>query len=200
MLKNMRNLCRVCSGPGQHEINAPIPFYLHEMDNNEALEWPQPIWMLLQDILNVPVLPNDGLPQKMCTICISYMKHAITFRKQALACRLGLLRASHVYFKEETKEGLCDTERIPQTPVCLEDRNDNLKTVNATVNKLQTKAKLPDTTKKVIQTCSNARSYFSYRQKPFVEDDITTMSIFDGENFAANPPEKLSQRDCSFCW
>lgn len=69
MLKNMRNLCRVCSGPGQHEISAPIPFYLHEMDNNEALEWPQPIWMLLQDILNVPVsLLGKGTSSMVLTL------------------------------------------------------------------------------------------------------------------------------------
>ncbi|XP_059622618.1 uncharacterized protein LOC132265851 [Phlebotomus argentipes] len=206
MLKNVKNLCRVCSGPGDYDICAPIPFYLHEMGLREAVSWPHPIRVLLQDVLNIPVLPNDGLPQKMCSVCISYMKHAVIFRNQALTCRLGIIRAS------QAGDWLCGhhtnpliAQTVPRAAVTVEDRNDKRKPANATINKLLPKTKPLSVSRgskdipRMTDNMQKSEGYFGYRQKAFVEDDITQMSMFDGQNFAANAPEKLSERKCLFC-
>ncbi|XP_055693479.1 uncharacterized protein LOC129795939 [Lutzomyia longipalpis] len=205
MLKFVDNtfVCRVCSGRGEHEISFPIPFYLHETPNEVRL-WRKPIRILLEEILHIPVRPDDGLPQRMCTVCISYMKHAITFRNQALACRLRLLPTKLLCHKVgaevETKGSSLGVGSTSQLPMNLEDRNDNRK-MGSNVNKLQNKVKFQDTSiiPDITHVGGNSRGFFSYQQKAFVEDDVTEMPFFDGENFTANPPEKLSERKCRYC-
>ncbi|GAB0087028.1 hypothetical protein DMENIID0001_012830 [Sergentomyia squamirostris] len=211
MLKNISILCRVCCGPGEHDISKPIPFYLQETNRNDAEKWREPLCGLLQEILHIPVTRDDGFPQKICTVCVSYLMHAITFRKQAISTRVGLIQATLLYKKQnEAKEELLPQENHQQVscPQTIEDKNDNLKRV--TVNKVQAKAKLPSCSKKKSCQAENdknippmvvaeTKSYFTFRQKAFVEDDITTMPLFDGRNFAANAPDKLFQGKCQFC-
>uniref|UniRef100_A0A8D8A3L9 (northern house mosquito) hypothetical protein n=1 Tax=Culex pipiens TaxID=7175 RepID=A0A8D8A3L9_CULPI len=75
---NIANLCRICSAPGSHTIYAKIPPYLHEHPR-ECPRWTMPISRLLTEVTGLDSSEVDGLPQKICVVCISYLKHAYTF-------------------------------------------------------------------------------------------------------------------------
>ncbi|XP_055856335.1 uncharacterized protein LOC129919475 [Episyrphus balteatus] len=83
------NICRLCSSRGDYDIFTIIPSYLHASPN-EFLLWQQPINKLLEETTGLSVNEDDGLPQKMCALCISYLKHAATFRHQAINNAISL--------------------------------------------------------------------------------------------------------------
>lgn len=77
----MRNLCRVCSSPGSHDIHGKIPRYVHEVPTDHEY-WTAPISKLIAEATGMKILHDDGLPQRICVVCISYMKHSYTFQRQ----------------------------------------------------------------------------------------------------------------------
>lgn len=83
------NICRLCSSRGDYDIFTIIPSYLHASPN-EFLLWQKPINKLLEETTGLSVSEDDGLPQKMCALCISYLKHAATFRQQAINNAMSL--------------------------------------------------------------------------------------------------------------
>ncbi|XP_055906248.1 uncharacterized protein LOC129941601 [Eupeodes corollae] len=83
------NICRLCSSRGDYDIFTIIPSYLHASPN-EFLLWQQPINKLLEETTGLSVNEDDGLPQKMCALCISYLKHGATFRQQAINNAMSL--------------------------------------------------------------------------------------------------------------
>lgn len=83
------NICRLCSSRGDYDIFTIIPSYLHASPN-EFLLWQKPINKLLEETTGLSVNEDDGLPQKMCALCISYLKHAATFRQQAINNAMSL--------------------------------------------------------------------------------------------------------------
>ncbi|KAL1394766.1 hypothetical protein pipiens_011714 [Culex pipiens pipiens] len=66
------------SAPGSHTIYAKIPPNLHEHPC-ECPRWTMPISRLLTEVTGLDSSEADGLPQKICVVCISYLKHAYTF-------------------------------------------------------------------------------------------------------------------------
>ncbi|KAH8412186.1 hypothetical protein KR009_000350 [Drosophila setifemur] len=83
------NICRICSSPAHYEIFAKIPTYLHG-STNEFLNWQKPINMLLEETTGLKNSTDDGLPRYICAPCISYLKHAVTFREQSIQNALSL--------------------------------------------------------------------------------------------------------------
>ncbi|KAH8249324.1 hypothetical protein KR032_008542 [Drosophila birchii] len=83
------NICRVCSSPADYEIFAKIPTYLHG-STNEFLNWQKPINVLLEETTGLKNSTDDGLPRNICAPCISYLKHAVTFREQCIKNALSL--------------------------------------------------------------------------------------------------------------
>lgn len=83
------NICRLCSSRGNYDIFNIIPAYLHASPN-EFLLWQKPINKLIEETTGLEVKEDDGLPQKMCALCISYLKHAVTFRQQAINNAISL--------------------------------------------------------------------------------------------------------------
>uniref|UniRef100_A0A8D8P8R1 (northern house mosquito) hypothetical protein n=1 Tax=Culex pipiens TaxID=7175 RepID=A0A8D8P8R1_CULPI len=100
---NIANLCRICSAPGSHTIYAKIPPYLHEHPR-ECPRWTMPISRLLTEVTGLDSSEVDGLPQKICVVCISYLKHAYTFRRQAIDNVAALLAARYLVTRQ-TNDG-----------------------------------------------------------------------------------------------
>ncbi|XP_030382974.1 uncharacterized protein LOC115630513 [Scaptodrosophila lebanonensis] len=83
------NICRICSGPADYDIFAKIPTFLHA-GSNEFLNWQKKIGLLLEETTGLKNSPDDGLPRYICAPCISYLKHAVTFREQSIKNALSL--------------------------------------------------------------------------------------------------------------
>ncbi|XP_017860439.1 PREDICTED: uncharacterized protein LOC108612060 isoform X1 [Drosophila arizonae] len=83
------NICRICSSPADYNIFAKIPTYLHG-STNEFLNFQKPINVLLEETSGLKISPDDGLPSVICALCISYLKHAVTFREQCIKNALSL--------------------------------------------------------------------------------------------------------------
>ncbi|XP_030561405.1 uncharacterized protein LOC115763105 [Drosophila novamexicana] len=83
------NICRICSSPADYNIFAKIPTYLHG-STNEFLNYQKPINVLLEETSGLKNSPDDGLPSFICALCISYLKHAVTFREQCIKNALSL--------------------------------------------------------------------------------------------------------------
>ncbi|KAH8298377.1 hypothetical protein KR018_012184 [Drosophila ironensis] len=83
------NICRICSSPADYEIFAKIPTYLHG-STNEFLNWQKPINVLLEETTGMKNSTDDGLPRYICAPCVSYLKHAVTFREQCIRNALSL--------------------------------------------------------------------------------------------------------------
>ncbi|KAI8125113.1 hypothetical protein FF38_06819 [Lucilia cuprina] len=83
-------ICRICASPADYEIFANIPIYLHA-NCKDYLDWQKPINEMLEETTGLKVSPDDGLPKNICALCISYLKHAKTFREQAINTCLNFL-------------------------------------------------------------------------------------------------------------
>lgn len=113
MKKSVQQLCCVCSGPGEHDVHGKIPVTIHASPN-EFRFWRETIAEMIADISGIYVSRDTDFsifthktngkficsichikkitkddksyyPQKICTICITYLKHAVTFRRQVIA-------------------------------------------------------------------------------------------------------------------
>ncbi|XP_055595279.1 uncharacterized protein LOC129745915 [Uranotaenia lowii] len=93
--ENISSLCRICSAPGSHSLFAKIPPYLHEHPR-ECGRWKKPIHKLVTEVTGLDISEDDGLPLKICVLCISYLKHAYTFRRQAIDNAAALLAARYI--------------------------------------------------------------------------------------------------------
>lgn len=96
---------------------APIPAYLHASPN-DYLYWKKDVSTLLEETTGLSIRPDDGLPRKMCALCISYLKHAATFRQQVIDNTLSL-RAAQAVLESRTRDrqgnGLIQIEYEPET-------------------------------------------------------------------------------------
>ncbi|XP_053688289.1 uncharacterized protein LOC128737638 [Sabethes cyaneus] len=95
LLRNIAGLCRVCSAPGSHSLFAKIPPYLHEHPR-ECPRWSMPICKLVTEVAGIEINEDDELPQKICVVCISYLKHAYTFRRQTIDNVAAVLAARYL--------------------------------------------------------------------------------------------------------
>ncbi|ALC48367.1 CG15435 [Drosophila busckii] len=118
------NICRVCSSPAKYNIFEKIPEYLHG-STNEFLNYEKPINILLEETTGLNNSPADGLPLHICALCISYLKHAVTFREQCIknALNLKLVAAdqqrlnSRISIKSVSNKERADQLRDVQRPV-----------------------------------------------------------------------------------
>ncbi|XP_039951576.1 uncharacterized protein LOC120768890 [Bactrocera tryoni] len=88
-MSSWNNICRVCTSPAEYEFFGKIPAYLHA-SSNDFLHWQKPINVLLEETTGLKCAENDGLPNKICALCISYLKHAVFFREQCITNSLSL--------------------------------------------------------------------------------------------------------------
>ncbi|XP_016945909.3 uncharacterized protein [Drosophila suzukii] len=102
------NICRICSSPADYEIFAKIPTYLHG-STNEFLNWQKPINILLEETTGLKNSTDDGLPRNICAPCISYLKHAVTFREQCIKNALSL-KLAELY--QQKRVNISDANKI----------------------------------------------------------------------------------------
>ncbi|XP_016974165.1 uncharacterized protein LOC108040960 [Drosophila rhopaloa] len=102
------NICRICSSPADYEIFAKIPIYLHG-STNEFLNWQKPISILLEETTGLKNSTDDGLPRNICAPCISYLKHAVTFREQCIKNALSL-KLAELY--QQKRVNISDANKI----------------------------------------------------------------------------------------
>ncbi|KAH8293108.1 hypothetical protein KR044_004280 [Drosophila immigrans] len=104
------NICRICSSPAEYNIFAKIPTYLHA-SHNEYLNYQKPINVLLEETTGLKGAQDDGLPAYICALCISYLKHAVTFREQCIKNAISL-KLIEIYQQKSTgnKKDAADKE------------------------------------------------------------------------------------------
>lgn len=126
------------------------------------------------------IAKNDGLPERICGLCISYLKHAVTFRNRAVQTRLSLLSAAFVTNKSPMEDFgmICDkAEEEVKQPIKKEEKS-------KAVENLST----PLSSHKI-------QRFFDYEEKKFVEDDVTE----EAPGIEINHPEVFRERKCGFC-
>lgn len=127
---------------------------------------------------------DDGFPQKICALCISYLKHAVNFRQQAIKNILSLKTAKE-FNSDKTQESEAKThiEKIVF--------KENLRNLNLNSSQKKNNENQPQIIKE--------KTYFDYSQKSFVEDDITLLDIFQNNEITFNIPEHYKERKCIYC-
>ncbi|XP_037958988.1 uncharacterized protein LOC119688380 isoform X2 [Teleopsis dalmanni] len=118
--------CRVCGNPAEYGIFGKIPVYLHA-SLNEYVKWQKPINIMLEDTTGLKVSENDGLPQHICALCISYLKHAMIFREQAIknALHLKEINGGNQLNAQQKGEKTQTSTAKPETLVIQESRPSN---------------------------------------------------------------------------
>uniref|UniRef100_A0A182Q5A7 ZAD domain-containing protein n=1 Tax=Anopheles farauti TaxID=69004 RepID=A0A182Q5A7_9DIPT len=226
-VSNMDTLCRVCSSPGSHSIFGRIPAYCHE-HYREYARWKQPIFVLIAEVTGVEITENDGLPKRICVLCISYLKHAYTFRRQAIDNIAGLLTAKFLAFqrpeKKKATEEDADAGMIGRDTIIPSESGIGggaYRAVNL-ANAANTPSAVKQTTKKpavmhrfVAKPPNNnaeeemdnlfgdsaepSSGLFGYREKEFIEDDVMDLDGLQEHGVTFTLPEDYKEKKCFAC-
>lgn len=209
----METLCRICGSPGSYDIFGKIPRFLNT-DRRDL--WQQPLCKMVSDVTGIPVSSpfvrvykkditsltyqllttqiskNDGLPERICSLCISYLKHAVLFRNRAVETRLSLLSAAFVTMKSPLEDfGI----------VRDNEENEGAKTTSTTPKEAARAPSLAEfKSPEVVLSTTTSRKlqrFFDYEEKSFVEDDMTKLDGMEG--IEINHPEVFRERKCGFC-
>uniref|UniRef100_A0A182KDS4 Uncharacterized protein n=1 Tax=Anopheles christyi TaxID=43041 RepID=A0A182KDS4_9DIPT len=224
-IENMDTLCRVCSSVGSHSIFGRIPAYCHE-HYREYARWKQPIFMLIAEVTGVEITENDGLPKRICVLCISYLKHAYTFRRQAIDNIAGLLTAKYLSnLRPESKKSAVDSDSqlvIGRDEIIPTGDGSAYRSVNLT-NATNARSTVKQTTKKptvmhrfVAKPPNNnaeeeldntfgeldeptSSGLFGYREKEFIEDDVMELDGLQEHGVTFTLPEDYKEKKCFAC-
>lgn len=157
---------------------------------------------------------HDGLPQKICTICISYLKHAVNFRQQVLTnsnqLRNSAMKATNLqlgasplpvtsekfYPINETNVNKVAYENLKaELDLFLEDNNDLDSDDDSDddqpandVNEYN-----PSRFTKIDTTKTAIHNFFNYSEKIFEEDELNGLPI------EINEPDDHKERKCHAC-
>lgn len=110
-MSSWNNICRVCTSPAEYEFFGKIPAYLHA-SSNDFLHWQKPINVLLEETTGLKCAENDGLPNKICALCISYLKHAVFFREQCISNSLSLKAIDLLRQKRQNSKQNVDKDNL----------------------------------------------------------------------------------------
>uniref|UniRef100_A0A336KHX9 CSON009647 protein n=1 Tax=Culicoides sonorensis TaxID=179676 RepID=A0A336KHX9_CULSO len=203
-ITNIENTCRVCGNRGSYSVFQMIPGYLHETER-EFLNWEKPINHYLTFILNQEIKPNDGYPQKMCTLCISYMKHAYNFKIQAFR-NLGLMAMKNVNSQQSNASNSIsvgaaqDIESLNR----VESVQEIDRLINESIADDQTGDDIPERVEDENgpdedEGDKTLTGIFSYAHTSFEEDDITQLEVFQSSQISFYLPETFKERKCMSC-
>uniref|UniRef100_A0A182PEI8 ZAD domain-containing protein n=1 Tax=Anopheles epiroticus TaxID=199890 RepID=A0A182PEI8_9DIPT len=223
-IENIDTLCRVCSSAGSHSIFGRIPAYCHE-HYREYARWKQPIFMLIAEVTGIEITENDGLPKRICVLCISYLKHAYTFRRQAIDNIAGLLTAKYLSnLKPESKKSTLEREGgvIGRDEIISTADGTAYRSVNL-ANAANARSAVKQTTKKpavmhrfVAKPPNNnaeeeldnmfgevdeptGSGLFGYREKEFIEDDVMELDGLQEHGVTFTLPEDYKEKKCFAC-
>ncbi|XP_050080613.1 uncharacterized protein LOC126568214 [Anopheles maculipalpis] len=214
-IDDVETLCRICSCPGSHNIFARIPAYCHE-HYREYARWKQPIFQLIAEVTGIKVTINDGLPKRICVLCISYLKHAYTFRQQAIDNMASLLAASYLSNSlPKAKDPSVDNERVigRDEIISTEDgtayRSVNLTSATNTRNVTKPPTKKPAIMHRFVAKPPNnnveeelvepSSGLFGYREKEFIEDDVMELDGLQEHGVSFALPEDYKEKKCFAC-
>lgn len=118
-------------------------------------------------------------------MCISYLKHAINFRQQAIKNILSLKTAKE--FNSEKSKEFKVKSQIDKIVLKENLRNLNSSQKNNNENIITEQQQIKE------------KTYFDYSQKSFVEDDVSLLEIFQNKEITFNIPEHFRERKCIYC-
>ncbi|XP_052860785.1 uncharacterized protein LOC128267876 [Anopheles cruzii] len=209
----IETLCRICSAPGSHSIFSRIPAYCHD-HYREYARWKQPIYMLIAEVTGIEISEHDGLPRKICELCISYLKHAYTFRRQTIDNIAGLLAAKYLsnhHRKEDKKmskeEPLLREEIIMTAPNMVSNFTNNRSKVKQVKKPMMHRfvAKKPpnnnfeEEAELLGELDEPSSGIFGYREKEFVEDDVMDLDGLQEHGVTFTLPEDYKEKKCFAC-
>ncbi|KAJ6645607.1 hypothetical protein Bhyg_00814 [Pseudolycoriella hygida] len=208
------NLCRVCSSPGLYDIHNVIPFFLH-MTENEYLSW-RSIAEMMNEVTGFEISKTDGLPQKICTICISYLQHAVNFRQQMQTTTKNLRSgnangiasgSSETSPVEANSSKFYPINEIRISKRAYEELNAELDQFFADNNYGDSEDSSdddqqsndvneynPNRFKKVETTKTAIHNFFNYTEKAFEEDIISELNGIE-----IKIPDDNRERKCAAC-
>lgn len=229
MNKSKRNLCCVCSGHGEHDIFSRIPVNVHS-NPSEFRFWRETIAEYIADIsgiyvswcffflfliftivfiLHLKQITKDekNYPNKICTICITYLKHAITFRRQVInndrCMRQQFYSNNEPYNIKELMQ--CDLN-TGAAAVATGDAlwNDiNLAPESETFDHLKMEIEQAfggecddSDDDESDENPGTSTTLFNYKEKSFTEDDITD---FVSKSVLITIPDEMRERKCDAC-
>ncbi|KAL5284583.1 hypothetical protein ACFFRR_006715 [Megaselia abdita] len=223
----MEKLCRVCSSTGEYDIFSKIPIYLFA-SQNEFLQWNQTIAEYLEETTGLAVTKGDGFPEKMCALCISYLKHATSFRQQVISNMVDLKAAQLLTRKCPDNEKLLITSddlvfsdiRKTETNKLLNNQTNGGSTFtkiplhhentcstknhinhNREINKVEDEDLFTGSSDDNDASSSDnkRKTYFNYVETNFEEEDIMEVEELKGSKIVVNVPEYFKERKCRAC-
>lgn len=214
----MEGLCRVCGSQGNYDIFGKIPRFLNT-DRRDV--WKNPVYKMVSDVTGIPVSTsccafsvmtgsisnrpsfqiskNDGLPERICGLCISYLKHAVSFRNRAVQTRLSLVSAAFVSMKGTSEDFgiISDNQGYVARKIKQRPSEEGVTTPEKRTDKTAVAGELVSSTTATLLTSHKLQRFFDYEEKTFVEDDMTQ---FDAEvGIEISHPEIFRERKCGFC-
>lgn len=170
-------------------------------------------------LLYFQITKDDKLPQNMCSLCISYMKHAVMFRQQIInntkyisshpdaAARIlnnNLAACNHRF---NTMNDPDDSDEQQQMNVDWNNTNfadetfDNLKFELDSAFGGAYESSDEDEDDEDDDPSTNATLLFDYKEKKFEEDDISDLSCLKSANskILITIPNEMRERKCDAC-
>lgn len=147
------------------------------------------------------------LPQKICTICITYLKHAITFRRQVinnsryLQQPAGMQTQFSMFGEAFNPRFLMGDDGTDYDDIDGAPWDDlNLAPENETFDDLKMEMERAfggelDETEDEDEDDDDPGVLFNYKEKCFEEDDISDL----GSNIVITIPDNMRERKCNAC-
>lgn len=146
---------------------------------------------------------DKSMPQKICTLCITYLKHAVSFRKQVIHNNRSLRQSA--FSNSNYASGFAEPFNMK---MLMQDDDDGLNGDWNDMN-LAPESDTFDNLKLEIEQAfggecddsdddeddPDASVLFNYKEKSFKEDDI---SNFDS-NIVITIPDEMRERKCDAC-
>lgn len=175
------------------------------------------------------VTKGDGFPEKMCALCISYLKHATSFRKQVISNMVDLKATKLISEKSpcSDKEKLLITSddllfsdlRKTETNKLLNNQTHGGTTFTKITlnheNSCSTKNHINVNREKDVvdedpftgssddndagSSGNKRKTYFNYVETNFEEEDIMDVEELKGSKIVVNLPEYFKERKCRAC-
>ncbi|XP_055307828.1 uncharacterized protein LOC129571962 [Sitodiplosis mosellana] len=204
MNKSAKQLCCVCSGSGEHDAFGRIPVNVHA-NPNEFRFWRETIAEYIADISGIYLTKDEkNYPQKICTICITYLKHAVTFRKQVIN-NDRCIRQQTFYPGNEpfNIKALMQNDYNGGGGGGDTVWNDmNLAPESITFDSLKMEieeafgGECDDSDDEEADDAATSTTMFNYKEKSFTEDDITD---FVHKSVVITIPDEMRERKCDAC-
>ncbi|XP_031616714.1 uncharacterized protein LOC116336746 [Contarinia nasturtii] len=197
MNKNVKYLCCVCSGCGEHDVFGRIPVNVHA-NPNEFRFWRETIAEMIADISGIYITRDEkNYPQKICTICLSYLKHAVVFRRQVISNDRCMRQQTFYPGTEPYNIKMLMPNEFNNVG---DDINSAPEDITFDSLKLEIEeafgGECIDSDEDDADEPPVSNTLFNYKEKSFTEDDITD---FVNGSVIITIPDEMRERKCDAC-